>query len=91
MSMTKRRRPLSVTACVVGFGLHLAAGYFYLASGLVVPGPYLFVLWAVWIALLALAIRRRANLWWVLATPVVAAAFWLAFVSGLGTLLDWRP
>jgi hypothetical protein len=91
MSATNRRRAMFVAAYVVGFGLHIVAGYFYLASGLVVPAPYLFVLWAVWIALLVLAIQRRANLWWVLATPVVAAAFWFAFVTGLGTLLDWRP
>ena len=91
MSTPTRSRALSVSAYIVGFGLHLVAGYFYLASGLVVPGPFLFVLWAVWITLLVLAFQRRANLWWVVATPVVAALFWFAFVAGLGTLLDWRP
>jgi hypothetical protein len=91
MTALDRPRVLTVAAYVVGFGLHFVAGYFYLASGLVVPGPYLLVLWAVWIGLLVLAIRRRANLWLVLATPVAAAAFWFAFVAGLGSLLDWRP
>jgi steroid 5-alpha reductase family enzyme len=82
---------MTVAAYVVGFGLHLVAGYFYLASGLLVPGPYLFVLWVVWIGLLVFAIRQRANLWLVVATPFAAAAFWFAFVGGLGSLLDWRP
>jgi hypothetical protein len=80
-----------LAAYVIGFGLHLAAGWFYLAAGLVVPGPWLFLLWAVWIALLVLAIRRRASYWYVLATPFVAAGFWIAFVFGLGTLLGWSP
>lgn len=86
-----RHRALTVAAYIVGFGLHLVAGYFYLASGLVVPGPYLFVLWGAWIGLLVFAILRRAKLWLVVATPFAAAAFWFAIVAGLGSLLDWRP
>lgn len=74
---------------VVGYVLLAVAAYFYLASGLVVPGPWLFILWAVMALLIFLAFR-----WWrrpllVLALPFVAGLIWLAFVQGLGSIFDW--
>lgn len=74
---------------VVGYVLLAVTAYFYLASGLVVPGPWLFVLWGVMLVLIFLAIRwwRRPAL--VLALPFLAGLLWLAFVQGLGSLLDW--
>ena len=74
---------------VVGYALLAVAAYLYLASGLVVPGPWLFILWAVIAVLIFLAIR-----WWrrpllVLSLPFVAGLFWLAFVQGLGSVFDW--
>ncbi len=83
--MTLRDRVL----LAVGFGLHVMILYFYLVAGLVVPGPYLFLLWATWVVLLVLAIRARTNPWYVLATPFIAAAVWIAVVFGLGSALNW--
>jgi hypothetical protein len=79
-----------VASYVVGFGLHVAVGWLYMSAGLVVPPPFLFVLWAAWGAFLVTAILRRRPLY-VLATPFLAVGFWIVFVLGLGTLLDWRP
>lgn len=75
---------------VVGYVLLGVAAYFYLASGLVVPGPWLFMLWAIMLVLIYLAIRwwRRPPL--VLSLPFVAGAIWLAFVQGLGSIFDWQ-
>jgi hypothetical protein len=74
---------------VVGYMLLAVAAYIYLASGLVVPGPWLFILWGVMVVLIFLSVR-----WWrrpvlVLALPFVAGLIWLAFVQGLGSIFDW--
>ncbi len=76
-------------ATVVGFGLHLVVGVFYLASGLVVPAPWLPVLWAVWCGFTAAAIVRRRQTIFVLLTPVAAALFLVVAVSLGGYFLDW--
>lgn len=76
---------------VLGFVLHAFVGFVYVSSGLIVPGLFLFSLWAAWGALLALAILKRKNALYVLATPFIAAALWLVVVPGLGGLLNWTP
>ncbi len=53
------------------------------------PGPYLCVLWAVWLALAVVAVavwRNVARLWMVVAA---AAAAWLLIAAGLGAVLGW--
>ena len=51
---------------IVGLLGYVAVGFFpYLASGLMVPGPWLFILWAIWVVGLVLAwrtFRRRPAL-----------------------------
>lgn len=74
---------------VMGYVLLAVAAYVYLASGLLVPGPWLFILWGMMVVLLFLSVR-----WWrrpvlVLALPFVAGLIWLAFVQGLGSIFDW--
>ena len=75
----------------LGFLLHALVGFIYVSSGLVVPGLYLFGLWALWVALLALAILKRREALYVFATPFIAAILWVVVVPGLGSLLDWTP
>jgi hypothetical protein len=63
---------------------HLVVGYFYLAGGLVIPGPALVPLWLFWLALavwlVQLAVRGS---WWTALVPVVAAVvFVLVLVVG---------
>lgn len=74
----------------VGLGLYLLVGFFYLSSGLVVPQPWLILLWAIWIAgiypLVTLFRRRRAL------TPVVAVAaamVWWIYLTVGGTFFGW--
>ncbi len=75
---------------IAGIVVHLGVGYFYLAAGLVVPGPWLVVFLLVWVALLVLGIHlvRRAPLWAML-VPVVGLGFLIGGVSLGGALLGW--
>jgi len=80
-----------IVVAVLAGALHLVVGYFYLVSGLVVPGYALLPLWAWWFVLawvlVRLAVRRS---WWSAAIPFIAAATWFAVVFGGGALLGWQ-
>jgi hypothetical protein len=86
----RARRAVVVVAVLAGLA-HLVVGYFYAAGGLVIPGPFLIVLWIFWLAL-ALWLVRLAILrsWWTPAVPVVAAGVLvLALVLG-DQVLGWQ-
>ena len=65
-------------------------GFFYAASGLVVPGPWLFLMWILYALLLvaALVLTRRRSLLVVL-PPVLGAALWWAIVTAGEAWLGW--
>jgi hypothetical protein len=70
-----QQRPVGpLVVAVLAAAAHLVVGVYYLAGGLVVPGPVLVPLWVLWIALagwlVRLALRRS---WWTPAIPVLAA------------------
>ena len=80
----RQRRAGPIAVAVLAGLVHLVVGYFYLAGGLVIPGPVLIPLWVLWLvlaaALVVLAIRGS---WWTLAIPIAAAVvFVLAIVVG---------
>lgn len=85
------RRPVGplLVACLAA-AAHLVVGYFYLVSGLAVPGYALIPLWLFWLTLAAVLIRLALQRsWWTVAVPVVAAAV-LVLVAVLGSaLLGW--
>lgn len=75
---------------VLGIVLYAATGLVYVSSGLVVPAPWLFGLWAVWAAGIWLLVRvfSRARAW----TPLVAVgavAFWWAYLAIGEAALGW--
>ena len=75
---------------LAGLGLYLLMGFFYLSSGLVVPPPWLWLLWAIWIAGLypLVTVFRRRRVW----TPVVAvvaAVVWWFYLAAGGTFFNW--
>ena len=76
---------------IIGLLAYLVVGFFpYLASGLMVPGPWLFVLWAVWLVGLVLAwrtLQRRPAM--VLLFPPAAVAFWFLYLTAGEQLLGW--
>jgi hypothetical protein len=70
------------TAAALSLLAMAPVGFFYAASGLVVPGPWLYLMWLAYLGLLAVAVvltRRRSYA--VLAVPVTAAAVWWALIS----------
>jgi len=77
---------------VLGMALYLAVGFFYLTSGLVVPGFALILLWLVWLAggwLLIRVFRRRPELTFLV--PLGAAAFWFLYLTLGEALFGWSP
>ncbi|WP_197698262.1 hypothetical protein [Micromonospora viridifaciens] len=83
---------MRMTRVVGWFGLavHLAVGFWYAASGLVVPGwalAGLLVMWAVLLVAGVRLLRRRPAL--VLLAPLSAVLIWLAVVSAGDAWLGW--
>ena len=76
---------------ILGLLAYLVTGFFpYLASGLMVPGPWLFILWAVWVVGLVLAwqtFQRRPAM--VLLFAPAAVAFWFLYLTAGEQLLGW--
>jgi hypothetical protein len=79
-----------VLAGVAGLA-HLVVGYFYLAGGLVIPGPVLIPLWIVWLLLavwlVRLAVRRS---WWTPAPPVIAAVLFVLVLVVGEQAFEWQ-
>lgn len=74
---------------MAGYLLLLPVGFFYLASGLVVPTLMIPVMWIIWLAFVGVAIWQRSRPWVVLATPFAAALAWAAIVSAGDAFLGW--
>ncbi|MBA2769681.1 MAG: hypothetical protein H0U35_11240 [Sporichthyaceae bacterium] len=79
-------------AAVVALLLMLPVGFQYLVSGLVVPAPDLYGMYALFALLLAgTAILARRRSWWVLAVPPLAAGLWFLLISIGGQYFGWQP
>jgi hypothetical protein len=77
-------------AAVIALLAMVPVGFFYVASGLLVPGPWLFLLWVVFLVLVSVGVRlfrRRSYL--VLAVPVVAAVVWFGMLTAGEAWLGW--
>ncbi len=83
-------RVLMPAAQLGALALHLAIGYLYVVSGLVVPGVFLFLLWAAWGALLIVGFQHRHDFRYLVAVPLLATIIWTGIVLGLGWLLNWQ-
>lgn len=89
-SPPETRRPGRVVAAVLAWLAMVPVGFFYAASGLLVPGPWLFLMWLLYAVLLVVAVRlTRRGSYWVLAVPVVGGAAWWAVVSAGEKWLGW--
>jgi len=77
-------------AAVVALLAMVPVGSFYLASGLLVPGQWLFLLWVVFLVLVSVGVRLfRCRSYLVLAVPVVAAVVWFGTLSAGEAWLGW--
>ncbi|MFP5333319.1 MAG: hypothetical protein ACLGHX_13290 [Acidimicrobiia bacterium] len=75
----------------VGLSLFLVVGFFYLASGLLVPTwPWLALLNATGVVIAVVTFRYSVERWWIaFAGPVAAIAFWYLYVNLGDALLGW--
>jgi hypothetical protein len=74
------------------FGLagHLVMLVWFAASELVAPAWAVAVLLAIWVVLLLVGIRLRANNpLWMLVVPAIDVAIWVAGISAGDAFLDW--
>jgi hypothetical protein len=84
--------PAATISGIVGIGLYLVIGFFYLSSGLMVPGPWLFILWAIWLAgiyVLVVVFRRRRA--WTPLVAVAAAGVWWIYLTVGEAVFGWTP
>jgi hypothetical protein len=67
-------------AGVLGLILYLGVGFFYLTSGLVVPFPWLALLWAIWLGGLfwAVLVYRSRPAWFLFVTAGERFLGWTA-------------
>ena len=90
---SEAHRATSATANVlgiVGIVAYAATGLLYLASGLMVPVPWIVVLWVIWFAgLYGLVSVFRSRRHWTPLVAVAAAVFWWLFVTVGEILLGW--
>ena len=86
----RNRSPLSLTAGVIGIGAYLMAGGLYLGSGLVVPYPWAYWLWAVWIGGVSVLVSvfRRSPIWTPI-VPIAAVVLWVTVVQIGHWLFGW--
>lgn len=76
----------------VGVALHLLAGAFpFAVSGLIAPLWGVVVLYAIWLALLGVAVQlvRTGRLRLVLLVPFAAVVAWFTVMSFGGAVLGW--
>ena len=71
-----------LAAAIVALLAMAPVGFFYAASGLLVPGPWLYLMWVLYLALLMLAIwLARRGSFLVLVVPVGAAVAWWSIIA----------
>lgn len=79
-------------AAVVSLLLMLPVGFLYLMSGLVVPAPDLFAMYALFAALFAgAALLSRRRSWWALAVPPLSVGLWFLLITIGGRFWGWQP
>jgi hypothetical protein len=75
---------------VIGIVLYAVVGVFYLGSGLVMPYPWAFGMWALWAGGLVVLIRVFSeSRVWTPVVPVVAMVLWVIIVQLESWLFDW--
>jgi hypothetical protein len=73
---------------ILAMGLHLVAGFFFLASGLLAPLWAVILLLLIWAGLLAWGYRNRRRPQ-VMLMPLAAAVVWFVVVQGGSMIFGW--
>lgn len=83
----------SLVAALLGVGgvlLYAIVGWLYLGSGLVMPYPWVYGMWAIWLGGLIPLVKvvKRFPAWTPL-VPVAALAAWVAIIQVGSMLFGW--
>ena len=80
----------SMVLGVIGMALYLLVGVLYLGAGLVMPYPWVYGMWALWLTglfVLGRVFRRSAA--WTPVVPVAAVVIWVGIVALGSFLFGW--
>jgi hypothetical protein len=80
---------LDKATTTLGFVLHLALAPIFLTMGLVVPAWFVVVLLALWVLMMIVAIRFRANERYLVVAPFVAVFLLIVIISIGENAFDW--
>lgn len=88
--MTARPGVWATISGVVGIVLYLLVGFLYLVSGLVVPPPWLVLLWLIWLGgVYPLVLIFQRNRVWAPTVALAALVVWFVYLTVGDVLLDW--
>ena len=85
-----KRSLVSAVLGIIGILLYALAGVPYLVVELVMPFPWVYGMWAIWIAGVFVLVRvvKRSPAW-TPAVPVAAVVIWVTLVGGGSWLFGW--
>ena len=85
-----RRSLISALFGIIGILLYAITGWLYLGTGLVVPYPWVFGMWAIWVAGVLVLVRVvKLSPAWTPAVPVAAIVVWVTLVQLGSWLFGW--
>ena len=75
---------------VVAVAAQVAVGVLYLGSGLVMPYPWVFGMWALWLGWCGVLLRvARSTAHWAPLVPVASLGSWVIIVLAGEQLFGW--
>jgi len=81
---------VTTLAGIVGIALYLLVGVLYIASGLVIPYPWVFGMWVLWGVGWLLVIKVfQGSPPWTVVVSLGAVALWAVIVQLGSWLFDW--
>lgn len=90
LSVSNSVTPVTTTLGIAGVALYVLVGFLYLSSGLVVPMPWLPLLWIFWAAGWYLIVRMwQSHRTWVPMVAVGAGLVWWAYLTIGESLFGW--
>lgn len=85
-----KRSLASALLGIIGILLYAMVGWLYFGTGLVMPYPWVFGMWAIWAAGLVILVRvvKRSPAW-TPAVPLAALVTWMTLVQLGSWLFGW--
>ena len=85
-----KRSLISALLGIIGILLYAITGWLYLGTGLVMPYPWVYGMWAIWVAGVFVLVRVvRQSPAWTATVPVAAVVIWVTLVELGSWLFGW--